>query len=155
MAKSKFDEQLEKILMGSDPEEGQLEEETAQIEDMVPVVYEEKQSALSLDNQDLDEDYKFARSNLYGLIGRSNAALDLALRVAQMSEHPRAIEVAANLMKTSADMSKDLIGLQQKMNPTNNKDKPASYTQVNNNYYADEKTTKDIDSDLDNLPDDQ
>ena len=150
---STFDKQLEQLLMGSELEEGQEPPETQQMEELVPVVYEEKQSALALDNPDIDEDYKFARSNLYGLIGRSNAALDLALRIAQMSEHPRAIEVAASLMKTSADMSKDLIGLQQKMNSDKKIDKPSSYTQVNNNYYTEPKTTKDIDSDLDNLPD--
>jgi hypothetical protein len=150
---STFDKQLEQLLMGSELEEGQEPPETQPMEELVPVVYEEKQSALTLDNPDMDEDYKFARSNLYGLIGRSNAALDLALRIAQMSEHPRAIEVAANLMKTSADMSKDLIGLQQKMNSDKKIDKPSSYTQVNNNYYTEPKTVKDIDSDLDNLPD--
>ncbi len=150
---STFDKQLEQLLMGSELEEGQELPETQPMEELVPVVYEEKKSALALENPDMDEDYKFARSNLYGLIGRSNAALDLALRIAQMSEHPRAIEVAANLMKTSADMSKDLIGLQQKMNSDKKIDKPASYTQVNNNYYTEPKTTKDIDSDLDNLPD--
>lgn len=155
---SKFDAQLEKLLMGDDVQSEDGEQEESNVPDLLPVHFEEKQTGLTLaeDNPDLAEDYKFARSNLYGLIGRSNAAVELALRIAQMSEHPRAIEVAANLMKTSADMSKDLIALQKQITGTPDKDKTiAKNTQINNYYGNEPKSSKDIDSDLDKLPDEK
>lgn len=151
----KFEKQLKKLL--NDDIDGALdglpdEGEEPQIQEMVPIVYEQKESGIviSEDNPDLTEDYTFARSNLYGLIGRSNAALDLVLRIAQMSEHPRAVEVAANLIKTSSDVTKTLIDLQKNINDSKPKEKksPINNTQINNYY------NNDIEKELDDLEDD-
>lgn len=153
---SKFDESLKKILNGdvnslvdNIPDEDIPSAQTT--EELVPVVYEQKETNLTLANHDIQEDYEFARSNLYGLIGRSNAALDLALKIAVMSEMPRALEVAATLIKTSADISKELISVHKAIESGSNKAKepPGKYTQVNN-YYGDRASTEKI---LDNLPD--
>ena len=156
---NKFERQLQQLLANDvnkevdDLPDGDEEEET--FEELAPVVYEEKHSSLTMENNpDLDEDYKFARSNYYGLIGRTNSAVDLALKIAAMSEHPRAMEVAANLMKTSAEITKDLLSLQKSINNTPNggeNKQPVNYTQ-NNNYYV-EKTAKDIEGELDGLDD--
>lgn len=150
---SKFDKQLEQLLMGDELSED--DQTTADVvDDMLPVTFEDKPTGLSIDhNVDLEEDYKFVRSNLYGLIGRSNASLELALKIAQLSEHPRALEVAANLMKTSADMSKELLLLQKSISGTNKDDKPktGTYTQVNN-YYADPQSKESLEGIIDDLP---
>ena len=45
---------------------------------------------------------------------KSDGAIDNPLKVAEESEHPRAYEVAATLIKTMADLNKDLIDIQKK-----------------------------------------
>jgi hypothetical protein len=62
----------------------------------------------------VEEDANFARSNIRELITKGNQAMDQLLSVAKESEHPRAYEVAATLIKSLADMNKDLLDLQKK-----------------------------------------
>lgn len=62
----------------------------------------------------VEEDANFARSNIRELITKGNQAMDQLLAVAKESEHPRAYEVAAGLIKNLADMNKDLLELQKK-----------------------------------------
>lgn len=159
---NKFERQLKQLLESDvekevdNLEDGEEEEQTA--EELLPVEYEEKESGVSIDhNPDLDQDYKFARSNYYGLIGRTNGAIDLALKIAAMSEHPRAMEVAANLMKTSSDITKELISLQKSIEKESSS-KPkedGSGTYVQNNHYYGDKSPKDIENELDGLSDEE
>lgn len=154
--RSAFDKKLEKLLNGdtdklvdSLPEGDQDEEQVS--DEMAPVLYDNKDTETQLPSKDLQDDYVAARSNLYGLMGKSNAALELTLRIAMMSEHPRALEVAANLIKTSSDISKELIALHKSIEQKHNPDiPPGSYTQ--NNYYN-STDTKEAESIIDNLPD--
>ena len=62
----------------------------------------------------IDDDAEFARQNLRKLIEKGNVAADNILHVARESEHPRAYEVAANMMKHLADMNKDLLEIQKR-----------------------------------------
>jgi len=62
----------------------------------------------------VEEDASFARGNIRELIIKGNQAMDQLLAVAKESEHPRAYEVAATLIKSLADMNKDLLDLQKK-----------------------------------------
>lgn len=62
----------------------------------------------------VEEDAAFARSNMRNLIVKGNTAMDQLLAVAKESEHPRAYEVAAGLIKNLSDMNKDLLDLQKK-----------------------------------------
>lgn len=62
----------------------------------------------------VEEDANFARSNIRELITKGNQAMDQLLAVAKESEHPRAYEVATTLIKSLADMNKDLLDLQKK-----------------------------------------
>lgn len=66
-------------------------------------------------NDDVDNDYKYQRDNLYTLIERGQDAIEGALHIAQESEHPRAYEVAGNLIKNIADVTDKLLVLQEKM----------------------------------------
>lgn len=135
-------------------------EETETIKrELVPVHFDNVPSVNVLD-EDSDEnaDYNFARSNLYGLIGRSNAAIELALQIAAESEHPRAIEVAGSLLKTSTDITKELIALHKKSGKSGStKDiEPKgtiNNTQINNNYYTGNPDNNNKDA-VENLLDD-
>jgi hypothetical protein len=77
-----------------------------------PVI--EIQSTEVTSSNQVEDDANFARSNIRDLIAKGNTAMDQLLAVAKESEHPRAYEVAAGLIKNLADMNKDLLELQKK-----------------------------------------
>jgi hypothetical protein len=65
--------------------------------------------------QDTDNDYKYQRENFYQLVERGQDAIDGILDLAREGEHPRAYEVAGNLIKQVADVTEKLGDLQAKM----------------------------------------
>src|SRR6056300_512254 len=77
--------------------------------------------------EDVDNDYKYSRENYYNLIERGQDAIQGILDIANESQHPRAYEVAGNLIKQEADTVDKLQDLQGKLktlkdvpNKTNN-----------------------------------
>ena len=72
----------------------------------------------------VEDDAEFARTNIRDLISKGNSAIDNLLQVANASEHPRAYEVAAGLIKNLADLNKDLLEIQKRkrdLDPTQSK----------------------------------
>ena len=72
----------------------------------------------------VEDDAEFARTNIRELISKGNTAIDNLLLVANQSEHPRAYEVAAGLIKNLADLNKDLLEIQKRkrdLDPTQTK----------------------------------
>jgi hypothetical protein len=51
------------------------------------------------EKEDVDNDYKYSRENYYNLIERGQDAIQGILDIANESQHPRAYEVAGNLIK--------------------------------------------------------
>ena len=70
---------------------------------------------LESSDDDMDKDYKYQRENFYNLIERGQDAVEGIVELAQESEHPRAYEVAGNLIKSVADVTEKLVDLQTKM----------------------------------------
>lgn len=64
---------------------------------------------------DIDTDYRYARENLYEIIENGSHALHELVEIAKSSEHPRAFEVVASLMKTLTEANKDLLEVQAKV----------------------------------------
>ena len=64
---------------------------------------------------DVQDDYKYARNNLYDVIDKGNEALDYLLELAKASEHPRAFEVVGQITKTLVDANNNLLDLQKKV----------------------------------------
>ena len=58
-----------------------------------------------------NDDYEYARRNLYDVIEKGNNALEDIMDVAKQSESPRAYEVVTNLINTMVDANKDLLQL--------------------------------------------
>ena len=56
-----------------------------------------------------------ARENLYDLVERGQDAIDGILQLSKETEHPRAYEVAGQLIKTVGETAENLIDLQQKL----------------------------------------
>ena len=65
--------------------------------------------------EDVDNDYKYSRENYYNLIERGQDAIQGILDIAQNSDHPRAYEVAGNLIKQVSEVTEKLGDLQEKM----------------------------------------
>ena len=68
-----------------------------------------------LNDEDIDNDYKYQRENFYNLIERGQDAIDGILDLARESEHPRTYEVAGQLIKNVAEVTEKLGDLQSKM----------------------------------------
>lgn len=64
---------------------------------------------------DPQKDYEYSRANLYNLLSKGQEAIDGILEIAQESGHPRAYEVAGQLIKSVGDVSDKLMDLQKKM----------------------------------------
>jgi hypothetical protein len=101
-----------------------LDENLSQIFDIQPITKEESNTQLiTIDQQeqvdtdrDLESDFNVARTNIRELLRKGDGAIDELLKVANESEHPRAYEVAATLIKTMADLNKDLLDIRKKKN---------------------------------------
>ena len=65
--------------------------------------------------EDIDDDYKYQRDNFYNLVEKGQAAIEGILELAKEGEHPRAYEVAGNLIKQVAEVAEKLGDLQEKM----------------------------------------
>ena len=89
-----------------------LNEKLSQVLDVEPINY---QSTEIIEvKTPVEDDAEFARQNIRTLIEKGNTAMDNLLQVANASEHPRAYEVAAGLIKNLADLNKDLLEIQKR-----------------------------------------
>ena len=66
-------------------------------------------------SENIETDYRYARENLYGLVERGQDAIEGILQLSKETEHPRAYEVAGQLIKTVWETAEKLIDLQQKL----------------------------------------
>ena len=67
------------------------------------------------EDKDPDIDFETGRKNLYNLLDKGNEAIDGILGLAKEGEHPRAYEVAGQLIKTVSEVSQNLLDLQDKL----------------------------------------
>jgi hypothetical protein len=95
-----------------------VNEKLTEIFDVEPVDLTKKPDPVNLPvattGDVVDDDAEFARNNIKELIVKGNKAMDELLLVANASEHPRAYEVAAGLIKNLSDLNKDLLELQKR-----------------------------------------
>ena len=67
------------------------------------------------EGEDIDADYKYQRENFYRLVEQGSNAIEGILELAKEGEHPRAYEVAGQLIKNVAEVTEKLGDLQEKM----------------------------------------
>jgi len=104
--------------------------------DIEPVETEVVSTKPPVENvEDIDADYKYARTELYELIQKGQVAIDELIEVARSSNHPRAYEVAFQGIKNVADITDKLADLQKKMKDIRTEDKK-SPTTVNNTMFV-------------------
>jgi len=93
------------------------------------IVREKKRIAKkSSEQDDPTKDYEYSRAQLYDLVEKGQEAVNGILDVCQDSQHPRAYEVAGQLIKHVADTTDKLVDLQRKMKDLEEDKGPKSVT---------------------------
>lgn len=91
-----------------------LNEKLSEALNIEPIELKENTMELVEETNSIDDDTEYARKNIRDLIEKGSVAADHIVEIAKQSEHPRAFEVAANLLKNLADMNKDLLEIQKR-----------------------------------------
>ena len=84
--------------------------------------------------KNIETDYRYARENLYNLVERGQDAIDGILELSKETEHPRAYEVAGQLIKTVGDTAEKLLDIQKKIKELEKEDEQKVGTQHNHLY---------------------
>jgi hypothetical protein len=64
----------------------------------------------------VEMDFEYVRENLQELIAQGQDAIQELIMIAKQSQHPRAFEVIATLLKATADINNDLLAAHKKQN---------------------------------------
>ena len=88
------------------------------------------------EQQDVVQDYEVSRAQLHNLVMKGQEAVDGILDVARASDHPRAYEVAGQLIKNVGDVADKLIDLQTKMKELDKEEKIGPSNVTNNTMFV-------------------
>lgn len=103
---SKFEKSMEEIF-------DVPSKEVSTVNQKKPVQTIQKQFEVEQFEEDLDRDYRESRQNLKELVRKGNDAIDHLLGIATETEHPRAFEVVATLIKNTAEANEKLMAMQK------------------------------------------
>jgi len=78
-------------------------------------VVNETPKPVAPENDEVETDFDSGRNELYKLLDKGNTAIDGILNLAKEGEHPRAYEVAGQLIKTQSEIAQNLLDLQDKL----------------------------------------
>ena len=95
-------------------------------------------------NEEDEDDFKYSRENLYHIIERGQDALSGILQVAQETDHPRAYEVAGQLLKTNAENTEKLVNLQTTKKKLRDTEQPQRVTNNNTLFVGSTKELQQI-----------
>ena len=108
---SKLEESVNEILgIEGKPTTEQVEEKKFE----PPVIRKEGEVPLKVE-KDINTDYDYSRESYYNLIEKGQEAIQGILDIAKEGQHPRAYEVAGNLIKSVADTVDKLQDLNKKL----------------------------------------
>jgi len=99
--------------------------------DYIPVASDNRDKPITIHQDNAENpDADYSRANYYNLIEKGNEALDGILEVAKESQHPRAYEVAANMIKNLSDVTEKLMILQKQQQELKPKEEQATQTNI-------------------------
>lgn len=110
--------------------EDALNVETEIVPASKPTPKKKPERVIDIDH-DVKKDYDYTRGQLYDVIEKGQEALSGILDVANNTDHPRAYEVAGQLVKSVSDAAEKLIELQKKMQDL--EEGPKSKQKITNN----------------------
>jgi hypothetical protein len=108
-----------------------LNEKLSEALDIEPIELNTNFEVVETPKDSVQDDAEYARKNLRTLIEKGNNAVDNIIEIAKQSEHPRAFEVAAGLLKNLADMNKDLMEIQKRKKDLSPVDASAGAKNIN------------------------
>jgi hypothetical protein len=95
-----------------------INEKLSEIFDVEPIpleVQEPQKEIVSIESSNpIESDTEIARQNIKDLLQKGSKAVDELAVVARDSQHPRAYEVMATLIKNMSDLNKDLLEIQKR-----------------------------------------
>ena len=91
-----------------------------------------------------EDDFQYSRENLYHIIERGQDALSGILQVAKETDHPRAYEVAGQLLKTNAENTEKLVNLQTTKKKLRDIEQPQRVTNNNTLFVGSTKELQQI-----------
>ena len=101
---SNIDDKLNEVLNIADEVlEKQVKEEKNPLE-----IANEPPKPVAPENAEVDTDFDTGRNELYKMLEKGNTAIDGILNLAKEGEHPRAYEVAGQLIKTQSEIAQNL-----------------------------------------------
>lgn len=103
---------------------------------MVIVTTRDGRTMSDEEDKNVKSDYEYSREVYYDLIEKGRNALEDMIEVARESEHPRAFEVLAGLIKNTSDVNDKLMDLNKKHKDINSKDEPKAVGQTTNNLFV-------------------
>ena len=83
----------------------------------------------------VSSDYDYSRETYYELIEKGKDALENMIEVARESEHPRAYEVLATMIKNVSDVNDRLMDLNKKQKDLDKKEEVKQVENQQNNYF--------------------
>ena len=86
----------------------------------------------TINGEEKDTDFRYARENLYHIIERGRDAMDELLEIAKAEESPRAFEVFGQLLKNMTDTQEKLMELHQKKQKLENDGERQEVTKAQN-----------------------
>ena len=84
-------------------------------EDKNPLEIVNEKPVVVIPQANVETDFETGRGELYKLLEKGNEAIDGILSLAKEGEHPRAYEVAGQLIKTQSEVAQNLLDLQDKL----------------------------------------
>ncbi len=86
----------------------------------------------TIDGEEKDTDFRYARENMYHIIERGRDAMEELLEIAKAEESPRAFEVFGQLLKNMTDTQEKLMELHQKKQKWENDGERQEVTKAQN-----------------------
>jgi len=84
-------------------------------EEKNPLEIVNEKPAVVIPQANVDTDFDKGRGELYKLLEKGNEAIDGILSLAKEGEHPRAYEVAGQLIKGQSEIAQNLLDIQEKL----------------------------------------
>lgn len=103
-----------------------IESEKPTLESIVKIDNPPVPRVTDKNKSDVDNDYEYSRENYYNLIEKGQQAIEGILEIAKEGQHPRAYEVAGQLISNVAATVDKLQDLQKKLKDLKNLPKTAS-----------------------------
>ncbi len=110
-------------------------DQIAQTLDLTPLEAISVPATTNQNDTQVTDDFEYARGNIIAAIEKGQEALTGIVDVAGMSQHPRAYEVVATLLKSVAEANKDLLELQKRKRDLTGIS-PTGPSTINNNLFV-------------------